>query len=532
MNLIEDAWIPIRRRNGETGCIAPGQITSELDSNPIVGFGWARAELDAASFEFLIGLLSSAAPPDDEDEWHEAWHQPPTPEELTARLLEHRAAFAMNEPGPQFMQELETLETAKRESVSKLLFDSPGHQTVKQNSDVFVRRGRYSQLGIPATAIALHALNLYATGGGVGHRTSLRGIGVLTTLVVGDHPRWGDSVWTRVWPNVETIKQIEARGGTEGNPIEQVYPWMVPTRQSDPKKGGKRTYPEDVHPLQVYWAMPRRTKIEFSDEPEQCNLTGDDQHSVCREVQTKNYGAAYAQEHFRHPLSPYYKDEKERVMRPMHTFSDAIQYQNWPRFLGPQPEAGFEPATAVWHWRTIRSIGIGAGRAAAHGVQIEKTSKVVAWLEGEIPIWQAKDRDQQLRIDSEVSKLVKSADKAAALLSWCISEAEKPKPVSQSEVRSAFFERTEPDVEERIEAIVQQQPDEAFWLSWMALVTKKALAQYDVHAGETALEVRRPAQYATGRKILSLVLKGYGKKGVDLYQNVLQIRAPGEKPSE
>ena len=42
-----------------------------------------------------------------------------------------------------------------------------------------------------------------------------------------------------------------------------VFPWMGKTRTSKAK--GSETTPEQVNPLQAYWGMPRRVRIDFED---------------------------------------------------------------------------------------------------------------------------------------------------------------------------------------------------------------------------------------------------------------------------
>ena len=82
-NLIHK-WIPISRLNGDFDQIAPFEITSQHDTNPIVSFAWPRADFDLASHEFLIGLLAAVYPPDPREpsQWVKLFHKPPNPGEL------------------------------------------------------------------------------------------------------------------------------------------------------------------------------------------------------------------------------------------------------------------------------------------------------------------------------------------------------------------------------------------------------------------------------------------------------------------
>ena len=97
--------------------------------------------------------------------------------------------------------------------------------------------------------------------------TSLRGGGPMTTLVVADHEDYGAVLWGRLWPNVETREQIEGRASdvTASDNLGLVFPWLAPTRTSNPKAGGRKTTQNIVHPLQVYWGMPRRIRLRFEN---------------------------------------------------------------------------------------------------------------------------------------------------------------------------------------------------------------------------------------------------------------------------
>jgi CRISPR system Cascade subunit CasA len=77
-NLIDRAWLPVRRASGGREIIRPSGLTGNLDDDPIVGPDWGRADLDVATLELLIGLLAVACPPHDGD-WLDRWNVPPSP---------------------------------------------------------------------------------------------------------------------------------------------------------------------------------------------------------------------------------------------------------------------------------------------------------------------------------------------------------------------------------------------------------------------------------------------------------------------
>lgn len=175
-NLIHDPWIPVVTRARQRRTVCPSELTLDLGTNPIVEMGWPRADLRAATLEFLIGLLTTACVPEGNDHWRRWWNEPPTPEELTARLAPYAVAFDFDGDGPRFLQDRGDLGNEFC-PVSGLLIDQPGANTEKNNADLFVKRGQVSVLARSSAAIVLYALQAFAPSGGAGHRTGLRGAG-------------------------------------------------------------------------------------------------------------------------------------------------------------------------------------------------------------------------------------------------------------------------------------------------------------------------------------------------------------------
>ena len=81
-NLIDEPWLPVRRRSGAVEHIQPWRINERTDEDPFVAFAWPRPDYNGAAHELLIGLLSTAAAPADEDEWEDWWLDPPAPDVL------------------------------------------------------------------------------------------------------------------------------------------------------------------------------------------------------------------------------------------------------------------------------------------------------------------------------------------------------------------------------------------------------------------------------------------------------------------
>ena len=137
-SLLSAKWIPVKRADGSRDPIAPHEITSDHDSNPIVSFAWPRPDFDLAAHEFLIGLLAVAFPPKGQRDWLHYFHIPPTLEELREVFQPYAAAFSLDGEGPRFLQDFSPLE-AEPSPVEALFIEAPGANTVNLNRDLLVK---------------------------------------------------------------------------------------------------------------------------------------------------------------------------------------------------------------------------------------------------------------------------------------------------------------------------------------------------------------------------------------------------------
>ncbi|WP_089941170.1 type I-E CRISPR-associated protein Cse1/CasA [Candidatus Entotheonella palauensis] len=319
MNLINDPWIPIQRYDGICERIAPWQLTDQHDTNPVVAIHSMRSDFDGVLIQFLIGLQQTTTRIEMEMEWSEFFAKPPTREELQAQYAPIAHAFELNGDGARFMQDFDLPEGETKE-IAALLIEAPGGNSLRNNLDHFVKRGLVGGMCPGCAAAALFSLQTNAPSGGVGHRTSLRGGGPLTTLVICD-PRAtedeiGATLWRDVWLNVLAPDRfLHASGHAARHEPYDIFPWLAPTRTSE--KNGRDTTPDDVHPAQMYWAMPRRIRLDFdhlSHGP--CNLCGQTSEALVTQFITKNYGVNYTGP-WRHPLTPPTFDKDKCLCRAM-----------------------------------------------------------------------------------------------------------------------------------------------------------------------------------------------------------------------
>ena len=109
-NLINEPWLPLRRRSGTVEHIQPWRINDRISEDPFVSFAWPRPDFNGAAHEFLVGLLSTAAAPADDDEWKDWWLDPPPPDVLEPCFSTVAHAFDLDGPGPRFLQDLDPLD--------------------------------------------------------------------------------------------------------------------------------------------------------------------------------------------------------------------------------------------------------------------------------------------------------------------------------------------------------------------------------------------------------------------------------------
>jgi CRISPR system Cascade subunit CasA len=537
-----EPWIPYRRRSGrlEWGGIA--LLADDLAGDPVVALAAPRPDFNGALTEFLIGMLSAGLVPADEKDWLESWRNPPEPGALETALRRLPLAFDLDGEGPRFLQDFTAADFVDQDAspIERLLFDSPGEQTLKLNQDLFVKRERAERLGRPAAAMALLTMQTYAPQGGSGHRTSLRGGGPLTTIV---DPRVAASgntadeqpLWEKIWANVETIQGWQKRG-LPGHPTtpDGLFPWIVPTRRSDPKSGGTPTTPADGHPLQVYFGMPRRIRLEFG-EAGVCGLTGLPDNRTVTGFKMRNYGIQYLA--WRHPLSPRYRPRAEDEWLPMHAQPGGVAWKDWVGLTLEDAGEGREPATTVGQFQLRgRVLGTRLVRVHAFGVDFDNM-KCRAWNDASVPLFVTVDADKLQLLNAAAKRLTGGGDLAAAMLVIHVKAVlfAKPKEAQGdfSEVKRRFWSETEPSFYEALGSLAANGSDEMTAMAeghrFLAAMTGAALRIFDHWCpleGAPPDLVRRIVKERYG---LTGVFRGQSKTGVKLMKEL--GLSPPEKAS-
>ena len=535
-SLLDAAWLPVRRASGVRVRIRPADLTTGIEDDPIVAFDWPRADLDAGAREFLIGLLSTTCWRQIGDDWEDWWHEPPDTATLDACFAPFRDAFLLDGPGPRFLQDQAELD-GEAVPVGALLIDTPGANALRKNTDLFVKRGRIEVLSRAAAAIGLFTLSAYAPAGGAGIRTSLRGGGPLTTLLL-PGPRVPDQpvpLWHQLWANVFWDDGWD-------DPFERperVFPWLAPTRVSDK---GQVTTPEDVHPAQAFWGMPRRIRLDFeaNEDGAPCDLTGAVDAVVARTYRTRPHGTNYAAWSLGHPLTPYYRSKPtDPEWLPVHPQPGRLGYRDWVGLVLGDADGNAStraPAAAVVQaekrlGRMAQEVRRGT-RLHAAGYDMDNM-KPRGFVESEMPV---RIVAQAVQDDFEVvvRNLVLGAREAQGILSSSVRHAlwDREAPGADAGprglARERFWDETERPfhviVGDLAEALEQTSDDDAILEimrrtreRWRDALRQRVLAIFDALVPLDALEERDAERLVAARRNLLWGLVGYGKAGGRFY---------------
>ncbi len=482
MNLIFDPWIKVISKDGYQ-LITP----AELVHSHYLDVYLPRPDFKGALYQFLIGLLQTCFAPEDTEEWVERWRQPPASNSLLEAFSKYKVAFELiNKDGPAFMQDF-CLENGEQTNISALLIDSPGESTIKQDRDLFVKRNRVKSLCMPCAALALFTLQINAPSGGQGHRVGLRGGGPLTTLLVPTEEE--ANLWRKLWLNVIPLSGTTIFKKTSLNESKYIFPWLAPTPISDK---GITIIPEDMHPLHMYWSMPRRIRLEIENLTEgACDLCGDKTTTLISNCFTKNYGINYDGA-WMHPLTPYRIINTKEISPPLSVKGQTggIGYRHWLGLcLGTKTEKKEEhPALAVLCYQGQKD----ELNEATHdyllwcfGYDMDNM-KARCWYENKLPLFQMKNliKENSLEeIKDNIAQLVNIAYEMSRLTKkylkqvWCEHAEGK---VDFLFIDKIFWESSEKDFYECLEKILDQK--EEFYRileSWLVKIKLFSLSIFD-----------------------------------------------------
>lgn len=455
MNLLEEKWLPVRRSTGPIDWIAPHQI-SEPD---IVAFAANRADFNGAFAQMMIGLLQTTTPIDDEGDWEDLLDVPPTAEVLQKWFAPTAEAFVLDGDKARFMQDfsLTTAEGAEC-TIDALLIDAAGGSAIDKNTDHFVKRDTIKAMCPHCMATALFTLQTNAPAGGAGHRTSLRGGGPLTTLLVATPSR---SLWQDLWLNVKPQRTFLQQGGEAQKTAKYfTFPWLAEISQIQP--AGGETQPKQVHPHHLFWAMPRRIRVDFTDvQTGQCDVCKRDSTQLLHRYVTKPQGLNYKGV-WRHPFSPYYEIKEDWL--PVHPQPGGFSYKNWLAWvLGvKQGKKSVQAAGIVNYFLQGRKKYQKSGqfRLWVFGYDMDNM-KPRCWYETTFPLYglaEAK-RSTQTHIQNLIANRIEATEQAVFYLRQAVKHAwfgESDLRGDLSFVDKAFWDSTEHNFYQQLNDLIKQ----------------------------------------------------------------------------
>ena len=502
MNLVKDPWIPIRRESGTEDIIAPWQLTKRDD--PVISLNAPRSDFNGALMQFLIGLLQTSATPENHDRWLDWLETPPEPETLKDSFEQYQHCFELQREQGAFIQDYEKLDT-EDQPIEKLLIESPGGKTLKDNTDHFIKRERVRKLCPGCTAMALYTLQINAPSGGVGHRTSLRGGGPMTTLVSMDENNdLPNTLWRNVWLNILDQPELATLIGDHSKTAwADIFPWMAKTRTSE-KKTGKETTPMDANPLQMYWGMSRRIKINWKiDNRGYCDMCGTESDLVTN-YQTKNYGVNYTGA-WQHPLSPYRSGDNTGTVLPQHAQPGGLSYRHWLSMI-EDGENNFSAKVIKRYRRVVEQWGE-QFRLYAFGYDMDNM-KARCWYETTFPLYTIPEK-----IRSDFSKRVQTLTETAGEFSGFLQQNVKaawfkhPGDVKGDTafLRQCFYQQTESafyQAAKTLQAKLLTQTDRDVLQEWHRTLCKAVLNLFDYWSTRGDFMQANPRRIAKARNEL------------------------------
>lgn len=515
ISLLTEAWLPVRRQNGQLDWIAPQQV-SEPD---IVCFAASRADFNGALAQFMIGLLQTTSTAKSEGNWDKLLDVPPSSAELERWFAPCAAALVFDGDGARFMQDLGLADGAEC-TIDALLIDAAGGSAIDRNTDHFVKRNTVNGICPHCAATALLTLQTNAPAGGAGHRTSLRGGGPLSTLIVASPPV---SLWHDLWLNVQPQGVFLARGDAQKSAPYFTFPWLAETASI--QKPGAETQPMSVHPNHVFWAMPRRIRLDFSDmQPGQCDLCKRESDTLLRRYVTRPQGLNYKGP-WRHPFSPYY--ETKEGWLPVHPQPGGFSYRNWLAWVlsateGKKQVQIAETVSYAFAKERQRPGSIGMW---VFGYDMDNM-KARCWYETTFPLYTLANSGQKSRKNLQilVSRQIEAAELAVYYLRQAVRHAWFGEAESRGDlsfIDKAFWDSTEAPFYRQLKQLIQHAGSEADidlldadyvtaqGQQWLAVLRKKVLHLYDSDlVGSAPISQQDPRRIAKAHFDLDRNLKG------------------------
>jgi CRISPR system Cascade subunit CasA len=538
ISLLAEKWLPVRRSTGEVAWIAPDQI-AEPD---IVAFAANRADFNGALAQMMIGLLQTCTPVNDEGGWGDLLEVPPSIEVLRRWFAPVADAFILDGEQARFMQDFSLAEGTEC-TVDALLIDAAGGSAIDKNTDHFVKRNTVRAMCPNCVATALFTLQTNAPAGGAGNRTSLRGGGPLTTLVVASRSR---SLWQDLWLNVKPQRAFLPQGGnvrkTEKN---FTFPWLADISEIQP--AGGEVQPLQVHPHHLFWAMPRRIRLDFiSTGTGQCDICKRESTQLVNRYITRPQGLNYKGA-WRHPFSPYYEVKGDWL--PVHPQPGGFTYKNWlAGVLGStHSKKQVQAATMVSYVLSEGRQKAGQLRLWMFGYDMDNM-KPRCWYETTFPLYNlaGSSNATQRNLQAVIKNLIEASEQAAFYVRQAVKQAwfgDSTLRGDLSFVDKSFWDKTEPHFYVQLKSLIARARSVGVDLddtrlivglgvAWLKLLRREALQLFDLDiVGAGSIAQQNPRRIAEAYNSLQRNFEGKAIKNI-LRVPVLDKVEKARKPAQ
>jgi CRISPR system Cascade subunit CasA len=343
--------------------------------------------------------------------------------------------------------------------------------------------------------MAIFTLQVNAPSGGAGHRTSLRGGGPLTTLA---EPNAMDSnqntLWHRTWLNI--LIKDDLKGtlcNTDLKEDKYIFPWITSIKVS--KEKGSETTGNDIHPLQTYWATPRRIYLEDAiDEEGTCDICGDTVSSFYTQYHTRPHGINYS-EGIIHPLSPYYKDNNGNML-PVHPQPGGFTYRHWPAYVTSiNPDRPRSLNIRVLDDR-LHDLGISdvEQHVMVFGYDMDNM-KARCWYETRMPYWLLpetirEDLVEKARLAADTARQIASNTRSSVKEAWFDPKRTVRGDISFVEME--FWSSTEKEFYRKvreIQALLEKDENPSSVLEeWLRYLNMISLHLFDFYSEQIGLD--------------------------------------------
>jgi CRISPR system Cascade subunit CasA len=531
LNLIRDRWIPVVHASGARSTIAPHELTLDLDGDPVTAPDWPRGDLNIAQLEWLIGLLFAAMPPDAEDDgesWLKVWHNPPEPDVLKAAFEPLMPAFHVDGDGPRFLQDYDADLPGEGGTLDALFIDGAGSQTVKRNADHMVKRDRYPALSRASAAMALYAMQAFAPSGGKGNRTSMRGGGPMTSLVlpVRSGETASPTLFHWLWANTPGGAPLAAED------FPRAFAWLAPTRTSEK---GEEVHETEAHPVQAFFGMPRRVRLSFTEGEGVCALTGARDTVMVTATRQRPYGVNYGV--WRHPLTPYRPQKKGEAL-PLHPRAGRFTIRDWVSVAVTTGEAGvaIQPAQVVTRFLDTHAANLSrsgeAARLVVAGWAMDNM-KPLDFLETERPLFAAASPQAQIALDTLARRMADAAGEVANALHIAVRSAFFPENAAHDAATlTTLKERCFAEIKDDFYALLSARAagdsdNDTAAREFLRTMQDTARRLFD-SVGEPPVDPEKAKRVVDARKQLELDITGYGTRGRGMFAT-LGLTPPPQK---